>query len=139
MLDCRRVFGLVTRFIGHYNIQLVITLNYSVIADPHTLQQSVTRRFLVAASNMGYSCTSWLKSFLNRCFLTTELFLLQLSPLLTFNTDPKENTIFKSTSNVACVSVVAGTCLQSRCPETALLYLLISRLVHSNGSIRYSI
>jgi hypothetical protein len=37
------------------------------------------------------------------------------------------------------VSVAAGTCLASRCLETALLYLLISRSLHSNSSTRYNI
>jgi hypothetical protein len=32
------VFGLDIGFIDHLNIQLVITLNYSSIADLHTLQ-----------------------------------------------------------------------------------------------------
>jgi hypothetical protein len=32
-----------------------------------------------------------------------------------------------------------GTCLLSRCLETGLVYLLISRSLHSNGSICYNI
>jgi hypothetical protein len=35
---------------------------------------------------------------------------------------------------VAFVSVAAGTCLTSCCPETALVYLPFSRLLHSNGN-----
>jgi hypothetical protein len=42
-------------------------------------------------------------------------------------------------SSFARVSVVAGTCLPSYCLETALVYLLISRLLHSNGSTCYNI
>jgi hypothetical protein len=36
------VFGLDIGFTDHFNIQLVITLNYSAIADLHTLQITVT-------------------------------------------------------------------------------------------------
>jgi hypothetical protein len=39
--DYRRGFGLDNGFIDHFNTQLVITPNYSAIADFHTLQ--VTR------------------------------------------------------------------------------------------------
>jgi hypothetical protein len=39
---------------------------------------------------------------------------------------------------VAFVSLAAGSCLQRRCPETALVYLRISRSLHSNGSARYN-
>jgi hypothetical protein len=38
MSDCRRGFGLDIGFIDHFGTQLVITLNYSTIADFHTLQ-----------------------------------------------------------------------------------------------------
>jgi hypothetical protein len=37
------------------------------------------------------------------------------------------------------VSVAAGTCLQTRCLEMALVYLLISWSLLSNGSTRYNI
>jgi hypothetical protein len=36
------------------------------------------------------------------------------------------------------VSVDAVTCLRGRCLETALVYLLISRSLHSNGCTRYT-
>jgi hypothetical protein len=36
------VFGLDIGFIDHFNIQLIITLNYSTIADLHTLHITVT-------------------------------------------------------------------------------------------------
>jgi ethanolamine utilization microcompartment shell protein EutS len=35
-------FGLDIGFIDHFNIQLVITLNYSAITELHTLQVTVT-------------------------------------------------------------------------------------------------
>jgi hypothetical protein len=52
---------------------------------------------------------------------------------------PSINHHLKSTSLVACASIAAGTRLPSRYLETALLYLLISRSLHSNGSTRYRI
>jgi hypothetical protein len=51
-----------------------------------------------------------------------------------FGTDHIENSSFL----VAFVSVAGGTCLRSRCPETALVYPPISRSLHSNGSKRYN-
>jgi hypothetical protein len=39
---------------------------------------------------------------------------------------------------VAFVSVAAVTCLPSRCLETALVYLSISRSLHGNGCTRYT-
>jgi hypothetical protein len=36
--DSRRDFGLEVGFINHFNTRLVITINYSAIADIHTLQ-----------------------------------------------------------------------------------------------------
>jgi hypothetical protein len=52
--------------------------------------------------------------------------------------DRVENTVCSSTSIVACVPVAAGRCLPSRCLETALVYLRISRSLHSNGPARYN-
>jgi hypothetical protein len=42
MSDYRRSFGLDIEFIDHFNTQLIITLNYSAIADLHNLQITVT-------------------------------------------------------------------------------------------------
>jgi hypothetical protein len=53
--------------------------------------------------------------------------LPQLSFLYPLRTDRVENTVFNSTSIVARRFVAVGTCLLSRCLETALVYLLISR------------
>jgi hypothetical protein len=77
--DSRRGFGL-----DHFNTQLVITLNYSAIANLHTLLITrthansfrpctvFTSSFLVTASNNGYSPASVLKSSLNDGSLTTD-------------------------------------------------------------------
>jgi hypothetical protein len=45
MSDSRRGIGLEIEFIGHYNIQLVTTLNHSAIADLHTSQ--ITRTHIL--------------------------------------------------------------------------------------------
>jgi hypothetical protein len=67
-----------TGFIGHFNTRLVKTLNYSAIADLHTLQITTahaksfpvcsvfTRRFPVTASNSGHSSTASIKPSLHR-------------------------------------------------------------------------
>jgi hypothetical protein len=44
MSDSRRRFGLDIGITDHFNTQLVITLNYSAIADLHTLQITRARR-----------------------------------------------------------------------------------------------
>jgi hypothetical protein len=128
------------------NLQVITTNNYNTIADFHTLQITTayaksfpacsvfTRRFLVTASNSGYSSASGLKTFLNG----TELFFLHLSSSEPLSTERVENTVSNNTSIVTCVSVAAGTCLPSCCLETALVYLLTSRSLHSNGSTRYN-
>jgi hypothetical protein len=46
--------------------------------------------------------------------------------------------VSNSTSIVARRYVYAGTCLPSSFPETALVYLPISRSLHSNGFTRYN-
>jgi hypothetical protein len=43
-----------------------------------------------------------------------------------------------SSFTVAFVFVAVGTCLSSRCPETALVYPLISRSLHINDSTCYN-
>jgi hypothetical protein len=52
--------------------------------------------------------------------------------------DRVENTVSKSTSIVSHRFVAAGTCLPCRCLEAALVYLFISRSLHSNSSTRYN-
>jgi hypothetical protein len=81
--DSRRGFGLDIRFTDHLNTRLVTTLNYSLIADLHTLQITTahaksfpacrvfTISFLLTDSNNGYSSASVLKSSLNGGSLPT--------------------------------------------------------------------
>jgi hypothetical protein len=65
------------------HIQVVAANNYTTIADfhstnhwcTHTSVTVYTNRFLITASNNGYSSASCLKSFLNGRSLPTELFL----------------------------------------------------------------
>jgi hypothetical protein len=75
--DYRRGSGSHIGFIDHFNTQLVITLNYSAIADLHTLQITtahaksflagsvLSSSCLVTAPNNAYSSASGLKSSLN--------------------------------------------------------------------------
>jgi hypothetical protein len=78
--------GLDIGFIDHLNTQLVITFNWSTIANFHTLQITTepaksfpaccvfTSLSLVTASNNGYSSASVLRSCLNGGSLPPELF-----------------------------------------------------------------
>jgi hypothetical protein len=125
MSDSRRGFGLDIGFLDHYNTRLVITLNYSAIANFQTLQNTrshvmslpvssiFTRRFLVTASDNGYSSTSVLMSSLNGCSLSTASSCFNCSPYIPFCTDRVENTVSNSTSIIACVSYAAGTCCRA--------------------------
>jgi hypothetical protein len=62
----------------------------------------------------------------------------QLSSLYLLLTDQIENPVSKIASNTARRFATLGTCSLSRCLETGLLYLPISRSSHCNGSTRYS-
>jgi hypothetical protein len=66
-------------------------------------------------------------------FLTS--IVLRIDPLYR----PSRNMISNSTSIVVSGLVAAEMCLPRRCLETALAYLLISLLLHSNGFTRYNI
>jgi hypothetical protein len=80
MSHSRRGFRLDIGFIDYINKQLVITLNYSAIADIHTLKSPehtlslivFTSSCLVTASYNTYSSASGLKSSLNGGSLPTE-------------------------------------------------------------------
>jgi hypothetical protein len=57
MSDSRRGFGLHIEFIDHFNLQLVITLNYSAIANFHTLQFTrVHGKYFPVCSIFTISC-----------------------------------------------------------------------------------
>jgi hypothetical protein len=83
----RRGFGLDIGFIDHFSAQLVLTLNYSAIADFHTLQftrahstsflarSDLTSSCLVTTPNKGRSSASELKSSLKGSSLPTDSFL----------------------------------------------------------------
>jgi hypothetical protein len=74
--DSRLNFRLDIGFIDHFNAQLVITINYSDIANFHTLKSFAshnifTRHFLIMDSNSGYSSACVLKFSLTGGSLTT--------------------------------------------------------------------
>jgi hypothetical protein len=83
MSDSRRGIGLDIGFIDHFNTQLQIPLNYSVITDFHILQITsahaksfparnvFTGSCLATASSHDYSSASGLESFLNSDCLPT--------------------------------------------------------------------
>jgi hypothetical protein len=140
MSDCRRGFGLDTRFIDHFNTQLVITLSYSAIADLRTLKITATPksfparsiftgRFLVTDSNNGYFCASGLKFCLNvgsqlRILARTKSSRYRLSSnLVSSRHRPHRKHRFP------VVYVAAWTCL----PSSGRLFLLIKNLPPSNG------
>jgi hypothetical protein len=94
------------------NTQQVITVNYSDIANFHTLPTTLsfpassvfTRRFLITASNNGYSSVSGLKSSLNGGPIPNGYSCSNCFPYRV------ENTVFNNTSIVACLSVAVGSC-----------------------------
>jgi hypothetical protein len=135
--DFRGDFVLDIGFTDHFNTQLVITLNYSSIADLHTLRIAVTHaksfparsvftsNYLVAVSNNGCSFASGLKSSLDGDTFGTDSFLhrhpyltrlLQLSSYYS-STRPAQTTPFI----LVCVSVAVGTCLPSHSLAAAVL------------------
>jgi hypothetical protein len=96
---------------------------------PLSLFQPVafTRRFLVTASNNGYSSSSVLKTSLQRLFLRTLNWLSSnLVSLITSRHGPPR----KHSSSIVVVQLshllkicplAIGTCFPSRCPETAVV------------------
>jgi hypothetical protein len=58
MNDSPQGFGLNIAFIGHFNIQLVITFNYSAIGHFHTLQ--ITRGLAKSFPDRSVFISSWL-------------------------------------------------------------------------------
>jgi hypothetical protein len=83
-----------------------------------------------------------LKSTLHKLVYRTQLNKLRHSCRLEDNSSARttwKRPVSNSTSTVACRFVAVGKCLPSRCLETALVYLLISRSLRSNGSTRYNI
>jgi hypothetical protein len=153
-------FGLDIGFIDLLYTRLRTRTNYSAIANLHNSQITIafTNPFpvcylfnscsLITASNSGNSSASVLKSSLNGCFLPTDSFLHSLpyrtdlvAPivfLITPRHGPSRKLVSISTSIVAPGFIALGTCLPRRCLEMGLVYLLISRSLHSNISTRYN-
>jgi hypothetical protein len=154
----------VKEFIDHLYIWLGTTSTYNAIADLHSLQitrayatsshSTFTSRFLVTYLNNGHSSASVLTSFLFGEYPTTVIPLnysaISSQPPLQNSTELSAPTVMvinsrhgphrkHSSSIISFVSVAAGTCLPSCCPETALVYSPISRSLHSNGCTRYNI
>jgi hypothetical protein len=112
---------------NNYNTIAISTL-YSSLEHTVYCSQSISRRFLVTAPTKAIS----------------------LPPCSSHRTDWVAPIVFKitpmhvrhrkhSSSNVAFVSVAAGTCLPRRCLETGLVYPPVSRSLPSIGPTRYNI
>jgi hypothetical protein len=121
----------------------------TALAKPFPACCVFTCRSLVKVSNSGDYSASARKSSLNGGFLPTVPFLHSLlyrtnsvAPVVFLITPLHGANIehsFQHYSIIACVSATAGTCLPSRCLDTALVYLLISRSLHTNSSTLYDI
>jgi hypothetical protein len=106
---------------------LYISLEHTVYCS-----QSVSGRFLVTAPIMAIP----LSPVSNPLFTDSHTELTpnyELNLFLVCNISAR-TTQKHPVSSLACVSIAAGTCLPSRCPETGLVYPPISLLLSSNGS-----
>jgi hypothetical protein len=125
---------LVNRFTDH--LQVVTTNNYNTITISITYSslEHTFWTFPGNGSNNGYSSASGSSPLFTDS--RTELTKLSLCPLLISSQHGPHR---KYLSSIACVSVAAGTCLPSSCPETALVvYPPISWWLRSNRFRRYS-
>jgi hypothetical protein len=147
-------FGLDIGFIDYFNIWRMTTLNYSAIADLHTLQITrahrlvfsvccvFTNRYLIMASNSGDSSASALTTLpagsqLHRLSLlftdsliTLSDLLLQLSSIQHLGTDLVENAV------LCCIPIISmGTYLFVKAfLSNSCMYLLIKNLLPSSRS-----
>jgi hypothetical protein len=138
----------VNGFIDHIYTRLGTTSDYSATANCHNSQITTARakpflsccvftsRSLAAASNSGDSSAPRAQVL---SLQTPILNSLGLPSCLQGNSSAR--TTWKHP--VSCIVVrrfiVAGTCLPSRCLETALVYSPISRSSHGNGCTRYNV
>jgi hypothetical protein len=113
---------------NNYNTIIISTL-YSSLEHRVYCSQSVTRHFLLTAPTLAIplppaqvlSSQTPVRNWLN-----------WPGPLLIiFRQRPHRK---HGSSIVVFMSVAAGTCLQSCCPEMALVYPSMPRSLHSNGS-----
>jgi hypothetical protein len=138
-----------------YCLQIITTNNYNTIADFHTLQFTTahaksfpafsvfTRRFLVTASNNGYSSAFVLKPSLNGGSLPTDSRLFHTDlPVFYSPTDwaltlslayisarTTQKTPFLSSMRIRC----SGDVVTEPFPSSGRLFLFIKNLLPSNG------
>jgi hypothetical protein len=122
-----------------FNTQLVTTLNYSTIANFHTLEFTTahamsfsacsvfTSSCLVMTSNDGYSSASVFKSSLNGGSLPTLNSNSSYPPYNPSAWTTVENTFSNSTSIVARSFVAVETCLFVTVTQQRLWYIFLSR------------
>jgi hypothetical protein len=127
------------------------TSNYSATASLHNSQITTapakpflaccvfTSCSLATASNSGDSSASRSQVLASQTPIQNWLGRPNCPPYNSLTRTTQTHPVSNSTSVVARWFFAAGTCLLSRCPETALVYLPISRLLDNNGSKRYNI
>jgi hypothetical protein len=134
-------FGLDVGFIDHFNTQLIITFNYSAIANFHTLQitRAHSKSFpacsvfnsscLVTVSNNGCSSASGLKFFLNGSSFPTEITSKRVSVITS------QLGLHRKHCSSLAVQLFPWehVCLRSCYWATVLVYLLIKNLLHGSG------
>jgi hypothetical protein len=131
--------------------RLVSASNYSEIAILHNSQFTTapaklfstccvfTSLSLATASNSGGSSASRAQVHSSQSNVQNWLGRPKCPPYNPLAQTMQKHPVSKSTSIVARRFIAAGTCLPSRCTETAPIYPTISRPLHSNSSTLYSI
>jgi hypothetical protein len=122
---CRRGFGLDIAFIDHFNTQLAITLNYSAIADLHTLQITSVLSLLqlpLAASwwrllTVAIPLPLWMATSFQLSVLATTNWLPQTVPVVISQHGPHR----KHCSVAVQLIPWENVCLRSRYSATALV------------------
>jgi hypothetical protein len=132
--DYRRSFGLHIGSIYHLYIRLRITISYCATANLRNSQITTapakyfpaccvfTNRFLVTASNTGDSSASRSQVLSSQTPVQNRLSYPSCSPYNSSARTTQKHLLSKSTLIIAHRFIFAGTCLLSRCPETALVY-----------------
>jgi hypothetical protein len=141
----------VNGFIDHLYTPFGTSSNYSATANLHNPQITtasanpfpaccvVIIRSLATASNSRDSSASRAQVFSSQTPVKNSLSRLNCLQDNSSARTTQKHAVSNSTSIVARRFIAAGTCLSSRCLETSLVYLLISRSLHSNGSAHYNI
>jgi hypothetical protein len=121
-------------FIDHLYTKLGTASKYSAIVNLHNLQITTAHAKSFPRSSPLRMATPYKLNLFFKASLTELTRLSQVSSLQPLFTDRVENTVSKSASIVACVSVAAGTCVRSRCLETNVVPKLLASYSCFSGS-----